>query len=267
MRRASLTKVSVALIFLFAFTRGVLAQDTEINAEEAIYVKVVDDEGNVTYEIIEKEIEDSQNMLMIAGDVLPEETESFTEEALTPEMPVYVKAVDDEDRVNYEMIEEEIVDSQNMLGIDESTNTNPRVRDIRVIGASQPNDISTYFYIEMDLPTYIRDADGGTIRLIMQHERDRNDQVRVVDEHIATEFSDDTYGRRGRSPGIYGWTRQSGGGEKSWILGDNKQHTLADPWGWAWILDYPRNSFRVLGGNRIRVYSHPHVTTRVILMD
>lgn len=43
----------------------------------------------------------------------------------------------------------------------------------------------TYYYIELNLPRYMTDADGGTIRLIMQHETDGYDQVRIVDEQLA----------------------------------------------------------------------------------
>ena len=129
-------------------------------------------------------------------------------------------------------------------------------------------DLNIYWFIELPLPSFVTDADGGTIRLIMQHEIDGFDQVRVIDEHIGTEFDNDAFGRRGRFGGRYGWTRQSGGGEWSWILGDGTPHNLATPWDWAFITDYrwlQDNS--VLGGDFIRVYSHPHVTTRVIFMD
>jgi hypothetical protein len=118
------------------------------------------------------------------------------------------------------------------------------------------------------MPSYMTDADGGTIRLVMQHEVDSYDQVRVIDEHIGTEYVDNTYGARGRYPGRYGWTRQSGGGEWSWVLGDGAAHNLATPWDWAWIVDYRfLQNNTVLGGDYIRIYSHPHVTTRVVFMD
>lgn len=143
--------------------------------------------------------------------------------------------------------------------------TDPATRAIYVVGAV---DLSTYWYIEIPFPSYLKDPDGGTIRLIMQHEIVANDELRIIDEHIATEFDNDTYGRRGRGFGRYGWTRQSGGGDYSWILGDQTAHNLADPWGWAWIVDYrwgQGNS--VLPFDVIRIYSHPHVTTRVIIKD
>jgi hypothetical protein len=143
--------------------------------------------------------------------------------------------------------------------------TDPATRAIYVVGGV---DLYTYYYIEIPFPTALKDADGGTIRLIMQHETHGADQVRVIDEHIGTEFDDPRYGRQGRMHGRYGWTRQSGGGEHAWILGDSKAHNLANPWNWAWITDY-----RWLQGNgvlpldQIRIYSHPHVTTRVIIKD
>ncbi|WP_164012140.1 hypothetical protein [Pyxidicoccus trucidator] len=130
------------------------------------------------------------------------------------------------------------------------------------------DDLNTYHCWNFTLPSYMTDVDGGTIRLIMQHEIDGLDQVRVIDEHIGTEYHNNDYGNRGRFHGRYGWTRQSGGGEWSWILGDGSPSNLAAAWDWAWIVDYgfPFHT-GVLGGDNIRICSHPHVTTRVSLMD
>jgi hypothetical protein len=142
---------------------------------------------------------------------------------------------------------------------------NPANRATYVVGGT---DLVYYYYLDVPLPSYMTDQDGGTIRLIMQHETDTYDQVRVIDEHIGTEYDNDAYGARGRFPGRYGWTRQSGGGEWSWILGDGTPHNLATPWDWAFITDYrwlQDNS--VLPGDYIRIYTHPHVTARVIFMD
>ena len=142
-------------------------------------------------------------------------------------------------------------------------------RDLYVVGGG---DLVTYYYIELPLPSYMTDFDGGTIRLIMQHESDVYDQVRIIDEHIGTEYSDNSYGARGRFPGRYGWTRQSGGGDVSWVLGDGTPHNLANPWDWAWVLDYrwlQGNS--VLGGELAALgkRSAPRVavTTRVVFVD
>jgi hypothetical protein len=145
------------------------------------------------------------------------------------------------------------------------TNLNPANRATYVVGGT---DLVYYYYLEVPLPSYMTDADGGTIRFIMQHEIDGYDQVRIIDEHIGTEYNDNTYGARGRFPGRSGWTRQSGGGEWSWILGDGTAHNLATPWDWAFITDYrwgQGNS--VLPGDYIRIYTHPHVTARVVFMD
>lgn len=132
-------------------------------------------------------------------------------------------------------------------------------------------DIHTWVYKELNMPPELMDVDGGTIRLIMQHETDPNDQIRVIDEHIAMERPDNEgarWGAHGRKKGRYGWTRQSGGGDLSWILGDNTPHKIAAPWRWAYIVDYNwLHDSSPLGGNKIRIYSHPLVTTRVVIMD
>ncbi|MBD9569008.1 hypothetical protein [Ensifer sp. ENS08] len=129
-------------------------------------------------------------------------------------------------------------------------------------------DIYTYFCRVFEMPQQMLDVDGGTIRLIMQHELDPYDQMRMIDEHIATEWSDDTYGKRGRYAGRYGWTRQSGGGDYSWVLGDQVAHNIAAPWGWIWIDDFARfGNGQLLGGNKVQMCVHPHVTARVFLRD
>lgn len=126
-------------------------------------------------------------------------------------------------------------------------------------------DLSTYYYQEITMPSFMLDADGGRIRMIMQHETDGSDQVRVIDLFIGTEYTNDAYGRRGRSAGRYGWTRQSGGGDYAWILGDGNAHNIATPWDWAWIRDWKwLGNGKEIGNNKIRLYSHPHVTTRFI---
>lgn len=117
------------------------------------------------------------------------------------------------------------------------------------------------------MPSFLLDADGGRIRMIMQHETDSRDQLRVVELFVGHEYTSNAYGNRGRYPGRYGWARQSGGGEYAWILGDNTAHTLANPWNWATITDYFPGRSGVLGGNYIALCSHPHVTTRFIFFD
>ena len=167
-----------------------------------------------------------------------------------------------EEQTSVDLLEELKKEAQEK---EESGMTDPSTRVIYRVGGI---NLNTYYYIEIPFPSCLKDADGGTIRLIMQHEIDVNDQVRIIDEHIGTEYDTDYYGRRGRNSGRYGWTRQSGGGEFSWILGDNRAEVLADPWHWAWIVDYRWGQGNtVLPKDVIRIYSHPHVTTRVIIKD
>jgi hypothetical protein len=131
-------------------------------------------------------------------------------------------------------------------------------------------DIYTVECIDITLPNALKDRDGGTIRLIMQHELNAHDQIRIIDEHIALEHHNDNFGNRGRHNGLYGWTRQSGGGDHAWVLGDNIRHTIAKPWGWAWIVDYKWGEAGTgvfPNTETIRVCSHQHVTTRVIIKD
>lgn len=143
--------------------------------------------------------------------------------------------------------------------------TKPGVVAAYVVGNE---DIYTYACLTIDMPPQLLDRDGGTVRMIMQHELDGLDELHMIDEHIAVEWTDDKYGKRGRYQGRYGWTRQSGGGDYPWIMGDPTPHNIAAPWGWAWIDDFERfGSNAVLPEGKIRLCSHPHVTTRFIFMD
>lgn len=144
--------------------------------------------------------------------------------------------------------------------------SNPR--RIALIKIGTDNDVSKWHCVNFVLPSRLLDADGGTIRLILQHKVDANDQLRVIDEDIVLEYKDDTYGPRGRNPnGLYGWTRE-GGSNTTWILNDNIRHTIASPWDWIKIADsniYGDN--KILTNNEVRACTHPHVAARVILLD
>lgn len=128
-------------------------------------------------------------------------------------------------------------------------------------------DQVTQYCLTVAMPSFLLDYDGGRIRMIMQHERDGYDQLRMVELFVGHEWTNNSYGNRGRYPGRYGWARQAGGGEYAWILGDNAQSTLANPWNWATIHDFWPGKRTVLGGNNIALCSHPHVTTRFIFYD
>lgn len=142
---------------------------------------------------------------------------------------------------------------------------NPRMIAGYVVGHE---NLTHWVCVDLPMPRQLMDFEGGTIRLIMQHETDGHDQIRVIDEHIAVEHVNDAYGSRGRHNGLYGWTRQSGGGDHGWILGDSGAHTLFNPWGWSHMVDYRWGQGNaLLGGNNVRFCSHPHVTTRLIFLD
>lgn len=141
----------------------------------------------------------------------------------------------------------------------------PNLKLGRVIGGV---DLDTWYYTEFDMPDAILDQDGGEIRVIMQHETDPNDQVRTIDLNVGCEWSDNTFGARGRQNGLYCWGRQVGGGETAFILGDPTNETLWSPWGWVYFMDYKwLDGNASLGNKKIRIYSHPHVTTRVLFYD
>ncbi|MEZ5792343.1 MAG: hypothetical protein R3D34_16685 [Nitratireductor sp.] len=141
----------------------------------------------------------------------------------------------------------------------------PDIERFDVIGCK---DINTWCYSEFEMPAGILDVEGGRVRLIMQHELNGADEVRMVDLHIACEWTNGSYGANGRLNGRFCWVRQVGGGEYSFILGDNVGHNLFTPWNWVIATDYKYlDGGGILGGNKIRIYAHPHVTARVFFFD
>lgn len=106
----------------------------------------------------------------------------------------------------------------------------------------------------------------------MQHEMNGNDQVRVIEETIYMEQPSLSNNRGG---GIYGWTRQLGGGDFSWITSGSGRYTILAPWDWVWALNYRHDYCPGQSGHSgaysdpylFTFMSHPHVRTNVIVYD
>jgi len=134
------------------------------------------------------------------------------------------------------------------------------------------SDTSTYECVDKNLQDLCGDEDGCDIRILMQHENDGNDQVRIIDEHI---FMEQSSMSNNRGSGTYGWTRQSGGGDYSWITGAGNRYTIFSPWDWVWMLNYRHDYCPGQSGHgsawddhyKFTFMSHPHVRTKVIVYD
>jgi len=134
------------------------------------------------------------------------------------------------------------------------------------------SDTTTYACVEKNLTDFCGDEDGCDIRIEMQHETDGNDQVRIIDEHI---FMEQSSMSNNRNSGKYGWTRQGGGGDYSWITGAGLQYTIFDPWGWVWMFNYRHDYCPGQVGNgpaysdhyKFTFMSHPQVRTKLIVYD
>lgn len=126
----------------------------------------------------------------------------------------------------------------------------------------------------VDLEDYCGDEDGCRIRLLMQHETDSYDKVKCIEEFIYMEQPDKS---SKKYPGVYGWTRQMGGGDVAWIAGvNNKNYEIFGPWDWAYMYNYnhkycPGQS-GATGPTHTNPYeftfmSHPHVLTTIFVYD
>ncbi|MFT6376925.1 MAG: hypothetical protein ACJARS_003585 [bacterium] len=139
------------------------------------------------------------------------------------------------------------------------------------IDVNNESQTSQYRCSTYDVSAACGDADGCMIRMIMDHKTDGNDQVRVIDQNIYMENST-TYGNRS-SNGRYGWTRQSGGGDHSWISGNGSKSTIAAPWDWGWIFTYGHSYCPQYGAHTnlptgtFGFMSHPAVRTRFQIFD
>lgn len=133
-------------------------------------------------------------------------------------------------------------------------------------------DTTTYVCVEQNLEEYCGDADGCTIKLLMHHELDGNDLVRIIDEHI---YMEQTSLSKNRNSGTYGWTRQGGGGDYSWITGTSSRYHMFDPWSWVWAHNYRHDWCPGQVGNgpafsnpyMFSFMSHPYIRTTVIVYD
>lgn len=129
-----------------------------------------------------------------------------------------------------------------------------------------------YACVEKDLTDYCGDKDGCDIRILLQHETDGNDQVKIIDEHIYMEQTDLS---NNNGAGIYGWTRQGGGGDYSWITGTANRYTIFSPWDWVWAFNYRHDWCEGQVGNgpafadpyRFNFMSHPNVRANFIVYD
>ena len=139
--------------------------------------------------------------------------------------------------------------------------------DFFVVGNEANQNI--WYYDEFDIPEDLKDRDGGTIRLIMQHEWLANDDVRVVDIAVGCEHNgDEYYAHVSKQPGLRCWFQPNIGAPLSGSLGDTVGENYASPWEWAYITDYKlHDDWSILGGERLRLYAHPDVTVRVRIID
>ncbi|MEI6849853.1 MAG: hypothetical protein WCK29_02340 [archaeon] len=145
------------------------------------------------------------------------------------------------------------------------------VRKNITFSLSSPDSV-TYSCQNINLQDYCADEDGCDIRLEMQNKNDGYDQVRTIDEHIYMEQSSMS---GNKNSGIYGWTRQEGGGDYSWITGTSGQYTLFDPWSWVWMLNYAHSYCPGQTGTGpayadpyvFNFMGNPSINTKVIVYD
>jgi len=134
------------------------------------------------------------------------------------------------------------------------------------------SNTTTWACVTKDLEDYCGDADGCTIRAVMHHELDGSDQVRIIDEHI---YMEQPALSKNRRAGRYGWTRQGGGGDYSWITGMGGRYTMFNPWSWIYMYNYKHDNCAGQVGTgsayadpyTFTFMTHPHVRTNLFVYD
>lgn len=134
------------------------------------------------------------------------------------------------------------------------------------------SDTVTYACQTFNVANYCGDYDGCTMRVTLQHEQDGYDRVHVIDEHI---YMEQTSLSPNNNSGIYGTTRQSGGGDLNWITGIANRYSMFHPWDWVWAFNYVHDYCPGQVGHSpahadpydFTFMSHPHVRSRIVIYD
>lgn len=130
--------------------------------------------------------------------------------------------------------------------------------------------------LDVNLESICGDPDGCIIDLFMQHtSASERDAFKVIREHIGIEqpeFSENT------ASGLFGHTRQEGGGDHDFILGIVNRYQIFSPWDWAGMYNFrPEGCPGQVGADspayqgvdlyKFTIRTHQHVRTRVIVYD
>ncbi len=128
------------------------------------------------------------------------------------------------------------------LDVDGSVNVSGDLNVNKVNGEKPPYTFelgdknNTDFWHQVHIPgsiieDYLGDANGGTVRFLLRV--NNTDEVRVIDEQFYIEQPDKS---RSATAGLHGWSRQGGGGDKSFILDNGIFYDLIPgPWEWVFM--------------------------------
>ncbi len=133
------------------------------------------------------------------------------------------------------------------------------------------SNTTTWQCVQVNLRDECGDADGCKMRLLLQHETDGSDQVRIIPAEI---YMEQTALSNNRHAGIYGWTRQDGG-DYSWITGTSSRYTMFSPWSWVYMFNYKHDYCEGQSGHgsafsdpyEFVFMSHPSVRSNILIYD
>jgi hypothetical protein len=138
----------------------------------------------------------------------------------------------------------------------------PMVFDVGRMG-----DTQKWYAANQDIGALCGDADGCTMKFFLRV--NNSDEVRTISEQIYIEQPGKSSNKR---PGLYGWARQLGGGEQSFVLQTaNKVDIVPHPWDWIFVRNYsspdagqPSGAF---SGYQVQFMTRPNISATVIIYD
>jgi hypothetical protein len=119
-----------------------------------------------------------------------------------------------------------------------------------------------------DVKSLCGDADGCTMKIFFQVVSNR-DEVRTISEQIYIEQPNRS---TNKNPGLHGYTRQLGGGDKGFVLGTTaRQDIIPHPWDWIYVRNYGSSNVGSLTpaykGYNLQFMTRPGVIATVIIYD
>lgn len=136
-----------------------------------------------------------------------------------------------------------------------------------VFEVGRKGDTKNWYAENRDIGPLCGDADGCMMKFLFRV--NSSDEVRVITEQVYIEQPDKSGNKR---PGLHGWTRQLGGGDKGFVLQTaTKNDIVPHPWEWIYVRNYSSGEVgpqsNAFSGYQVQFMTRPNVSATVIIYD